>query len=326
MKPRILILAMAAMLFAGVAHAGGFGNFTHYERGFYLNGTVKQNDGWWWRCSNGRFYRHSQFRQQQAKAQAQVQYSANWKSDLVKALDKQRDHELFLQALRESGLQSNQQGYSNGNDYSATSGSSTYSYGYVPFADQGGTIYGATVKDYAPNIGQVDVAALVNQQMRLVERLSEGTNTANNAVAGQINSLANAQAEVAKIQAAGQVLVETVRAAQAPATAHHTWQRETQSQQQSQPQALSAPQTTATDMVRVAALFERSCVKCHGAEKAQGGLNLSGFDSWGTQQRAEVAQAIMDRITSQDPEMRMPPPPADPVGVEDLRALMAVFP
>lgn len=332
MKPLTHILAVSTVLIGATsAHAGGYGGFTHYERGFYLLGTPSHNDGNWYVVRDGCYVRHSRFRQQNRSAfRSTVRYSSDWKSNLVRALEKKKDHELFLRALRESGLQSpGASALGNASDYyGAAGGTSVYSYGYIPNADQGGTIYG--VEAFAPNIGRVDIAGLLNQQMRLVERLSEGTNLANNAVSDRIGQLAKAQAEVAKIREAGKILIETVRAAQPQRI--EVYRRETRrpDREATDKAAASAPagEVEALTLARAQDVLNRSCAKCHGPEKAEANLDLTKFSSWTDEELALHGPKILARVTSRDQERMMPPLAGGvpPLGVGALRQLLRVIP
>ena len=108
MKPRLLILVI--LLFAKTASGGGWqvaGN------GYYLS---VPSDGWYYSrvvgqpyWYNGCYYAgavsYQKVLQVPQKQVSHVTYSTNWKSDLLKAVERQKDNQLFLQALRESGLQ-----------------------------------------------------------------------------------------------------------------------------------------------------------------------------------------------------------------------------
>lgn len=315
----------AAVLFAASAHAGNHGRqYTHVERGYYLNGTSASNDGYWYTVKNGCYTRHSPI---QAAAKS-VTYSANWKSDLVKELGRKKDNELFMQALAESGLQGEPAADGYSSSY-ATSGTSVYAQGF-PLAAQGGTIYG--VQAYAPNIGQVDVQGLLSQQARIVERLGDQTTVANNALSDRIGQVSAAQTDVARIQETGRAFVAAMQAAQPPRVEQHTWERSSQSSQTTGASGqttgvVGSPRASALDLVAAAAFFDGKCAKCHGQDNPKAGLDLSGFASWGPAELSDWGPVILERVTSRDPEKVMPPAKSGhtPATADELQSLFSVF-
>lgn len=289
---------MAALLFVlALFAATNTAQADHFRRAsnglFWKVNAANVHDGHWYTFQHGQYVRHSQI----APQRTAVKYSANWKSDLVRAVNQQKDNQLFLQALRESGLQPEGSGYS----YQQAA-YSIYSQG-DPYADQGGTVYG--IESYAPNIGQVDIDGQLRQLGRLMERQIEGVTSAGNVLSGRIEQVSAAQAEIAKIQAAGAAVVEAVKAAQPARSETHVYQQQAASEASTGP----PPQRqSALALVQADELLARSCGSCHGDEGAKGGLSLVGFADWTDAERAGVLPAILARVVSRDPEAMMPPP------------------
>src|SRR5882672_3932171 len=76
-------------------------------------------------------------------------------------------------------------------------------------------------------------------------------------------------------------------------------------------------------------IFQRSCVKCHGQEKQKGGLRLDrgkeAFGSIDSGKQAVIAfkpdqSELMRRITSSDPDERMPTK-ADPLSAAEIQLI-----
>lgn len=327
MFARLLIFALVLVALLIPATAEASNGYTHIENGYYLKYNASgQHDGWWYRKNNCcQYYRHSQV---PAKG---VSYSANWKSDLVKALEKAKDTELFLEAIKESGLQVNPaslpseyQGYARGQ-------STIYQgYGYVPYAAQGQSIMGLAA--YAPNIGQVDIEGLLRTQQRLAERQSENASQANNYLTDRIGQVGAEQANIAKLQVATAAIVAAAQTQTQPRIEQHSWESGSGGQSGGNG-SLPGGQTTtgqtpgdAIALVRAANVLSNKCVSCHGPNEKKGGLDLSGFATWDDATAEHYEIKIRDRITSRDPAKQMPPPDKPQLDAADLRTLLNVLP
>ena len=328
MRPRLLTrlfivaLLLVAMFIPVTAEASN--GYTHIENGYYLKYNASgQHDGWWYRKNNCcHYYRHSQV---PAKG---VAYSANWKSDLVKALEKAKDTELFLEAIKESGLQVNPnslpseyQGYARGQS-TIMSG-----YGYVPYAAQGQSIMGLAA--YAPNIGQVDIEALLRTQQRTTERQAENAAQANNYLTDRIGQLGAEQANIAKLQVATAAIIAAAQTSTPPRIEQHQWEAGSGGQVGGQAGGQATTGQTPGDaiaLVRAANVMSNKCVSCHGPNEKKGGLDLSAFATWDDATAQQYEPKIAARITSRDPAKQMPPPDKPQLDAADLRTLLNVLP
>lgn len=269
-----------------------------------------------------------------AIAQAPVQYSTNWKSDLLKAIEHQKDNQLFLQALRESGLQVPSTHTVAANHGTVITGTQTYQQGYYqPFAEQGSTLFG--LKAYTPNIGQVDIQGTLNQLSRLSEQSMNQADNMAYAFSQQVGQIGHHQAEIAKIQEAGRVAVALAQASSPPRQVTTKFEARTGENSSRDARASSVPpqppspdtQTGAVlPRVWVGELFRQTCVKCHGPEMAKAELDLSNFANWNDDLIAEYGPKIAARVTSHDPEFQMPPPDSKivlkPIEIKKILALL----
>jgi mono/diheme cytochrome c family protein len=316
---RCLLFLVAFSMSATIAEASNY--WRSIGNGYHLLYTSSgQHDGWYYRVSHGRYCRHSRV------PSSSVSYSANWKSDLVKALDKAKDTELFIAAIRESGLRVDQNSLPD--TYGYARGHSTIYQGY---AAQGQSILGLAA--YAPSIGQVDIESLLRTQQRLAERQSDNASQANNFLTDRIGQVGELQTEVAKIQAAGAAIVASVQAASPPRTEVHQWERGSGSnsqqhshQSQTQVERSPGPQSYALSVVGAQHVLDTKCVACHGPNKKSGGLDLSNFSTWDESLQDAYEVKIRERITTSDPAKKMPPVDKPQLAAADMKKLLNVLP
>lgn len=318
--------------------------------GYYLWYGASGSDGWYytktctqpyWYC--GKYYAGtcSYVRAYQVPVASSVTYSANWKSDLLKAVERQKDSQLFIQALRESGLQApTATTLVNGENITTVKGTQVYQSGYYyPHAEQGTTLVG--LKEYAPNIGQVDLSGNLNQVQRVLDQTLKLADNMAYDLSGHIGQITQGQLELAKIQSAGKVAVALAQASSPPKQV--TTQFEAQAGASSGTSRASAttappgplppdpagpPQNGALARIEIQQMFNQACIKCHSTEKAKAGLDLSQFDKWGDDQLAEYGPKIAARIISHDAEFQMPPPDSGikPLSPLEIKKVLAVVP
>lgn len=197
-----------------------------------------------------------------------------------------------------------------------------------PIADQGSTIYGYS--DLAESYNQVDMSLLYNQAARLTDQAQQLAGQASSDFSALIESESQSRAEVAKIIAQGQAAREALNAAKPSASKKETLRQRfsfqvTQKQNGelklerldgNQSFELASPSAAADN---VSDLLKSKCVSCHNSENTQGGLNLLGPVT------EEQQKAILERVTTDNLDLRMPRNPDGTAGqklsVEELGVL-----
>lgn len=227
-------------------------------------------------------------------------YSPSWRTallGLVKERDryahaiatKALDHNEFLESIQALGIQS-PAGY--GANYAAAAyqqlGTTTY-----------GTGQGAA-STYAPQVGQVDVNAALEQLGRILEQAQAGVTKHTTELSGIVQGQSANSVQVAKIQALSDLMkvLNTTKADNTTYTfslkkgSDGRWQTQTNSQNSSPYMA------EATDIIN------KTCIKCHDATSDNG--DLTDFNSWSQQEKAKRRGKIIARIVNVDPNKRMP--------------------
>lgn len=268
-----------------------------------------------------------------------VRYSKNWKNDLLEAIERQKDSELFIQAVRESGLRS---GIAGGNVNNAVLNSDYYAKGAFnvvngyPYAEQGSTAYGLAA--YVPNIGKIDVENALHLQSQLAQQLIQVTGQTSVAFGDRVGQIGEAQKEIAKIQAASAAIVETVRASQPRTQASGNLELHSGAgaraaaagviQDNAARLAQTLQQPGALARVKAGQLMVQACVQCHGPEKAEARLRLDDFDTWDGQKLATMGPKIKVRIITTVPEDIMPPVDSDvqALNTEEKMVILGALP
>ncbi len=348
---RLLFLLMA-LLWPAICSA----SWQAVGNGYYVWTTSYGNDGYYYTRNytapywyNGCYYAgsYNYVRSYQIPVTQTVNYSSNWKSDILKAVEKRADSKLFLQALRESGLASPAETtLLEGNGITNIKGTSVYQSGYYPFAQQGNTL--VSLKDYSPNIGHVDIQGAFNQISRIAEQsITMGDNMAY-ALSQGVGQVADAQLQIAKVQEAGKVAVALAQTSVPPKQVTTKFEAQVgASSGTSRASATGAPPgngnppatpqpdppdagggPSALGLIWTQGLMNNACAKCHNPEKAKGGLDLSQFDKWDADRLAEYGPKIAARVTSRDPEFQMPPPDSGikPLTPLEIKKLLDVLP
>lgn len=283
-------LLMMALLLCGTSALAG--TFTQSAPGLFLN---SDDPGWYYVRTNCGYVRSVQIAQ--SEKPADVKYTPNWKVDLVRSLNQQKDNEYFLKALSESGLKPAGGTYG-GSSYSA-SGFSVLQQGFAPYAQQGSTVYG--LGTYQNNYTPFDPSALLHEQARAADKILNGAV----AVQGMISDSTKQLVEVEKIRAAGQVMAQAIQAAQPLRTETHSWQA---GQAGGQVNALTAKGTPALDQVKAEVVVQTKCVGCHGGgQKVQGDLDLTKWAGLDPATKDALRVKVISRVTTSDPSKVMPP-------------------
>jgi len=179
-----------------------------------------------------------------------------------------------------------------------------------PIAEQGSTVYGySSVADVYSNI---DMAVLYNQAARLTDQAQQLAGQAAVDHAALVQAEAQNRSDVAKIIAQGQAAAEALRASRGNSSQQIQQRSFTFRITQDTNGALKVEELRqdqqnddnfdlVTDPVQsVSDLLTNKCLKCHNNTNAQGSLNLL-VDLDAKQQRS-----ILDRITTDDLDLRMP--------------------
>lgn len=165
------------------------------------------------------------------------------------------------------------------------------------------TATGATGFAYVPaQMSFLDPALFLNSASRYLETaqgaaqkgFSEFHQSAALVLEGQ-RSVAEVQARAALLAEAAKLLANTAPSGSVPLPLRASRDAESRLRIETGP----LPQAA----IDVRTIIANKCVRCHGAAKAEGGLNLANFD---VLDRASERAKILDRITTADPVRRMP--------------------
>ncbi len=335
-----LILVLLLLLAATTARAG----WLEYSPGFFINGTLSANDGYAYTrvhdCYGYHYALYSVLPQSQTynSSNTTISYSRNWKTDLVQALSANKDSELFLQAIAESGLKANIQpgfasyGASYGGAYSAN-GVTSIAQG---FAQSGSSIYGLAA---IPAYGRLDTTAATHELQRTTDGLVQGAVQVNNLIASNIHEAAQSDSQVATILAIGQAAkanaeaaATIARSAQQPKQIRQEWQINPQRQQlQAQPpgdpqpdnrpappqdaeQPQAQPHQSVIPRIRGELTFQTNCLNCHSPGSGIKARDFSNLDRWSQVDRYELAKHARARMKG----LEKPAMPKDHPALADL--------
>lgn len=203
--------------------------------------------------------------------------------ELIKIKKKQLEMAHVQAMARELGLSDGLQlqGNIGGNyPYQVTS-----TYQKVPLAQQGSTSYGYT---YAQQyIAAEDNKILLNQLGNALKGIQQVQGQVLSGVIDVTKLQQEGAKEVALIQAAAQLVASTKSVETTTTVATPVNPGSSQ-----QPDKFAA----------VHSVIDSRCIKCHGGEKTEGGLDLSDYSALSREQRWK----IVDRVTRDD-DKRMPP-------------------
>lgn len=358
-----LFLFLALALVGSTAQAGY--HWVQYSPGYFtwaINDDGSNNDGYIYTqsCYCGR-YSYSQwgpisavspgYSQPQQQSLSYSKYT--WKERGLDHLAEAKDTESFLQFCRENNLAVNPASLpgalpmgSNryGNPYASSAGGqpaygmNNYSVSQQGFAQTGNTVYGNG--GYSQG-ARPDVDELIHHQERLLERQNELGQMANNNVTANVHLRVEGDVEVAKINAATEGFLATLRAAQTPKTEIHSSQvvpyapqpMPLNPSQPDQPQpafvpAQAGPMYTGPVTLGVAAdvAFRKNCGQCHGPQLKKGNLDLLSWQGWDAGHRADMygkKHGLLDRLTTKDASIQMPPPGSPQPTPEEVKTMLA---
>lgn len=209
-----------------------------------------------------------------------------------------------------------------------TTGFNVYQQGYV---QSGQTLQSSAA--YA--VQAVDVNGLVHEAQRLADRVLGASEAATAGAQQLVQTAVDGNSKAAQITASASVAEAAIRAANPPVTQTQVYETKPAAPQQQYdrappPPPQAAPHTGDSGSIN-SALYGRialaSCVKCHSGQspKANLDLSLAALKSMGPEERADLAGKIANRISSDDPEKRMPrgQPPLLPKMRDGLLAIIS---
>jgi mono/diheme cytochrome c family protein len=228
------------------------------------------------------------------------------------------EHQEYMDALKALGLKGSHGGYTT---------TSIDAYGYSQrTAPQGATVFG--YNEIADVYGNVDLGELYQSAIRLAEssnrygaEATNGTQKLIDNFGDRAQGLLSQQLAIAEINAKTAGVTNAARALGDAIKAEsrlHVEKRTVGPQSPpAPPQPSSSPildEPTAKDSLNdLASLVQVKCFSCHGGKTTEAGLNLGDL----TKLDEPAVAKILARITSANPEKRMPP--GKPLSTEELR-------
>jgi mono/diheme cytochrome c family protein len=207
-------------------------------------------------------------------------------------------------------------------------------YGQLPVA-QGSTLYGYSFSSVADVYGNTDIGALYNQAIRLAGDSNAYADKATSNAMSLVAQAGRERTKVAEILAKGQVIAQANASAAALASAVSTGtevnveaSRTTESSvsvehnvKQGDGKTEIKPEPKPVDTTSVQKIFDQRCVECHREGKEKGGLRHDDAAKLTVQDVEE----ILSRVTSPNPELRMPKgqdgAPGAALSVEEIAVL-----
>jgi mono/diheme cytochrome c family protein len=329
MKLWILTLAVKLLLFASSLSASDytFSNGYYWSAGkAYTRSTVTSYDS---RGCLVYSYQYTPYVAPVTNVTNITHETPDWRTKLLEIAEQQKrseaklrqsaeDHAEYMQAIKALGLGS-------GSGYATTQTIDAYGYSQRT-APQGATVFG--YNEIADVYGNVDLGELYQSAIRLAEGSnrygSEATSGAMKLVdqfGDRAQGLLSQQLAIAEINSKTAGVTNAARALgdaiKAESRLHI--EKRTEGPAPPRPPSSGSPildQPTAkanASFDGLTALVTAKCVSCHGGKTTEAGLNLTDL---GKLDEAAVAK-ILARITSANPEKRMPP--GKPLEPEELR-------
>lgn len=282
-------------------------------------------DGYWWlggkaytrsveyyyqgRCKYSRYVYSPAVGYDYAAEVAKLKYTdPDWRTKLLD-IAKQRDYfegrmrldaleqKEFIEAIQVLGLEGNFNWKGYGADVNYGVGDAYHHQNAYHPTPQGNTVFGYSA--IADVYGNVDLNQLYEQAIRLAEVSQRHGHEATVNAHTLIREEGSWRARVAEIIAKGQAAREALQGAQA--TGGRVEFRAFGTTPNSAPARASNAQAEQV-YSQLQSLVNDKCVKCHKADKLEGGLDLTDLSALS----AEQGHSIFERIYSADPEKRMP--------------------
>lgn len=339
---RFVLAIVAVLILACPVVAGSF----HFSNGYWWkNGQAyeRYKTKCWYRNCYG--YRYYKWCWKYRKVNVISSRTEGWREKLI-ALKEQREryqarldesaneHNEFIETLRELGLDGSYYGTSVGKAYIDRSRPYAIQGGYSQLtAPQGSTVYGYTPSGYneiADVYGNVDLGSIYNSAIRLADDSNKYGSQATNSAMSLVDKLGDRAAslmnhrialEEIKVKSAGMSQVAKALSEAIRAEARAYVKREGDKQVFRLPEnpqlKLKAENGTLDSIGEIIAV---RCVKCH-----QPGGKAEHFDLTNLDNIDEMAGLkILDRVSTSDPEKRMPP--SKPLSIHELRVLFDAAP
>lgn len=326
------LLLLLVLCCAGAAEASGW-YYAPYGTGLYTWTNGAANNGWLYRryrtcgcrstCSHAWTYRQYARIGGPSGGYASLA-SESWRDkllDIAATRDRYQqqlygsalEHNEFLETLKALGLEGDfSLGYSiplaSGAGFGAAAYGSAYSY-----AQQGSTQYGYDLQSFAGvSDQQVELGALFERAYRLATQAQQLGGEASADFTASVKAQGEAQAEVAKILARGQVEATNQTTSEVTITGS------------------ARDDTTARALVQPrASVIERKCLACHSGGEARGGLDLAGHREWSAERLTELGPTLLARVMHADPRQRMPLAagggPGEALSVHEVAELVLQF-
>lgn len=252
----------------------------------------------------------------------------NWRAKLLEIAEQREkseaklrqsaiEHQEYLQALKALGLNGSHGGY--------TTATTIDAYGYSQrTAPQGTTVFG--YNEIADVYGNVDLGDLYQSAIRLAEssnrygaEATNGTQKLIDNFGDRAQGLLSQQLAIAEINAKTAGVTNAARALgdaiKAESRLH--LEKRTEGPAPLPPREGGSPildePTAKQSLDSLASLVQVKCFACHGGKTTEAGLNLGDL----TKLDDAAVNKILSRVTSANPEKRMPP--GKPLEPEELR-------
>lgn len=238
-------------------------------------------------------------------------YSADWKTEVVKAAEQRDDIAAFNKAMAALFPNYNGTNYAHAEAYS--SGQTVY--GYTPYSYQ-------TVKEA---YGQLDINQLYQAAARLASSAQQFGSQATSEHAGLVQSAGDQFARVEEIRAKAQAVAAFARSIDAQPSTKTTTTVNGLTPTPVTVQSNYVQQSTAQDDTAafVANVIGPNCSRCHSGASAKAHLDLTQWAALSATQK----DSILQRVLSNDATKRMPPPKnadgtANPLTPNDLGQIL----
>lgn len=309
-----LIVALGMVLAVSLpALAGGYGysyypSYTYYQPNYNYTWTYYPAEGYWpaglyAHTTAGWLYKPTY----SAPAVSALTYSANWRSEYLKLVEKRDDLAAFETARASLGNYASNYTL----NYGAVGyGHSNYATPFVGhYGVNGNTAYGYTFNSLAQAYGSTDMNVLYQQASRLAQGAQQLGGQATTDFQGLVQAAGLNQARVAEILARGASASQVLKATepQQSASVQQTIIGNGGGVQQPNVVGPQLPQQQDQAVVQQAQQFLQTiavpqCGSCHGANNPKGGFNVLSIP----QMDASGLKKVLKRLVSTRPDFVMP--------------------
>ncbi len=233
---------------------------------------------------------------------AKVAYTADWKNEVLKALEQQNDQAAFLQALAALGANAPPAYPGNLSSYSSTTALQSGVYG--------DTRYGASLNSLAALYGDNNPSILYQQAARLTQNSQQLAGQATTDFKDLVALDQAGRERLARLAVVGQAMAEAFRATGTSQSETRTFTFQVGPNgaiQQVQPQPGDptldpTPLPPHAEDVGFRSLTQTRCGACHTGADPKGGFDVSTYSTLDPKAKRKVWMKLLD----ESPETRMP--------------------